>query len=191
MQSTSDVALGLTLTLFDTEGGLSESHRHRMPARVEEVPYGTPEHELARAFLAVDWLVRHVLASAIEQHGGRGDELRAFPQIVDSLHALCARQLCTRISAVRAVAEAASDAITELVWADAAIAARSARHHPLAKQVERIARDGSFSDPLDFGYLERTGTAVAIGVIEALSTGVAIDVIAPSFDALWARLRSV
>ena len=78
--------------------------------------------------------------------------------------------------------------MTEIVWADASIASRSGRMHPLAEQSERIARATSFSDPLDFGYLERAGGDVGRGVREALASGLPVDRVVGALAAMWTQL---
>jgi hypothetical protein len=81
-------------------------------------------------------------------------------------------------------------AIEELVWADAAVASRSGRAHPLAQQVEKYALGHAYSDPLDIGYLDRTGNAVGSAIRKALALGIPVDRLALELRELWARFES-
>lgn len=177
------------------EPALSAVHHVRLSQCVGEITHGSAERDLIRAFIAVDWLVRRVLAWILEAHErSQATDLRAFAPLDDSYRALCAKELCECVARFgppfRTTAEIACSAISELVWADAAMAARSTRPHPLVLQVERAALSHAFSDPQDAGYLERAGEAVGRGLREALAAGVALDLVASELGQLWTRLRN-
>ncbi len=194
----SDVARGLAYALVeDTDGpGLSDAHRLEIVPLLVEVPWSDAERDLRNAFAAIDWVFRSVVPSSLEALGlQHANDLRGFPQIVDSFHALCAKELCAKLQqgapGLAALIESVTSAIEDLLWADAAVASRTGRAHPLARQVESYAASHAFSDPLDIGYLERTGEAVGRAFREALSLGVPPAYIASDLRDVWETFRRV
>jgi hypothetical protein len=191
----SEVATGLRHALLESpdEPLVSDGQRARLSACIGSVERESAQRDLARAFLAVDWLVRQVLPWAVEHHGRAdvGVDLRALPELADSYRALCAQCLCHSLEIhgrpYGELARVTCNSITELVWADAAVSARSDRAHPLARQAEVVARSSAFSDPLDYGYLERAGDDVGQALREALSIGVDLDLVASGLAELWHR----
>jgi hypothetical protein len=175
----STVAAGLASTLVDPHD-VGSIVPPELASIIRDKPWAGRERELRNAFVAVDWAFHRVLASTLgTMQPDRESELREFPQIVDSLHALCAKELCRIVRGgeqrVATVTEEVADAIDQVVWAEAAVAARTEGAHPLSAQVEAYAQSHAFSDPLDLAYLERTGEAVARAVRAALGLGLPVD----------------
>jgi len=192
----SDVARGLAYALVesDDEPILTTANRLLFAPLVEDLPSPGPERDLRNAFVAVDWVFRRVVASALDTLGlQHANDVREFPELVDSFHAMCAKELCGIVVRVAPRLESlganVASAIEELLWADAAVASRTGRSHPLARQVERYAEGHAFSDPLDIGYLERTGDAVGRTLREALNLGVPPDRVASDLREVWAVFR--
>ncbi len=193
----SDVAHALALAIFEDDAApfFTEPQRRALEPILVEVRCGDAQADLRAAFIAVDWAFRRLLAVSLAHLGSDdANDLRSSDPVVDSLHALCAKELCDSVvkrePRVGALVEQVRSAIEELVWADAAVASRSGRAHPLAAIVERYARSGSFSDPLDIGYLDRTGSAVGSAVRSALGLGVPFDAVAGQLRALWAQFAA-